>query len=84
MDKKIIIEKLKKIITPYVPNEELLANVNDNSDFIKDLEINSINLVDIVIDIENEFNIEIDNDSMEKMTSVRKAVVIITTKINSK
>lgn len=84
MEKSVILKKLKKIIKPYIPSEELLANVNDDTDFLKDLEINSINLIDIILDIESEFNIEIDNDSMEKMTSVGSAVGIITTKINDK
>jgi len=44
---------------------------------VNDLEIDSANLVDIVLDVEDEFNIEIDNDSMEKMLSVKAVVEII-------
>ena len=83
MIKEEIISKLKTIVKPYVQNEEGFKNLNENTDFINDLEINSANLVDIILDVEDEFKIEIDNDSMEKMLSVKATVDIIQTKINA-
>jgi acyl carrier protein len=38
-------------------------------------------LVDVILDVEDEFNIEIDNDSMDKMLSVKAALDIIQTKL---
>ena len=83
MIKEEIISKLRTIVKPYVQNEEGFKNLNENTDFINDLEINSANLVDIILDVEDEFKIEIDNDSMEKMLSVKATVEIIQTKINA-
>ena len=83
MKKEEIISKLTTIVKPYVQNEEGFKNLNENTDFINDLEINSANLVDIILDVEDEFKIEIDNDSMEKMLSVKATVEIIQTKINA-
>ena len=83
MIKEEIISKLRTIVKPYVRNEEGFKNLNENTDFINDLEINSANLVDIILDVEDEFKIEIDNDSMEKMLSVKATVEIIQTKINA-
>ena len=83
MKKEEIILKLTTIVKPYVQNEEGFKNLNENTDFINDLEINSANLVDIILDVEDEFKIEIDNDSMEKMLSVKATVDIIQTKINA-
>jgi acyl carrier protein len=37
--------------------------------------------VDIILDLEDEFDIEIDNDSMEKMLSVKAAMDIIESKL---
>ena len=71
------IEQLKQIIKPYVPNPEKLDNLTLETDFIKDLAINSANLVDIILDIEEKFEITIDNDGMEKMMSVKAALEII-------
>ena len=83
MTKVEIIGKLTTIVKPYIQNEEGFKNLNENTDFINDLEINSANLVDIILDVEDEFKIEIDNDSMEKMLSVKATVEIIQTKINA-
>ncbi|MGK0422474.1 MAG: acyl carrier protein, partial [Polaribacter sp.] len=69
MTKEEIIGRLTTIVKPYIQNEEGFKNLNENTDFINDLEINSANLVDIILDVEDEFKIEIDNDSMEKMLS---------------
>jgi acyl carrier protein len=83
MTKEEIISKLTTIVQPYVQNEEGFENLNEDTDFINDLEINSANLVDIILDVEDEFNIEIDNDSMEKMLSVKATVEVIQAKMKS-
>lgn len=77
MERTEIIEKLKKIIEPYVQDQEAFANINENTDMLNDLKVNSANLVDIIIDAEIEFDIEIDDDSAEKMLTVKDAVQII-------
>jgi acyl carrier protein len=83
MTKEEIIAQLTTIVKPYVQNEKGFKNINENTDFIKDLEINSANLVDIILDVEDEFDIELDNDDMEKMLSVKATVAIIQSKINA-
>ena len=83
MTKEELITKLRGIVKPYVQNEEAFKNLNENTDFINDLEINSANLVDIILDVEDEFQIEIDNDSMEKMLSVKATVAVIQAKIKA-
>ncbi|MGK0412339.1 MAG: acyl carrier protein [Polaribacter sp.] len=83
MTKEEIIKKLTRIVKPYIQNEEGFKNISENTDFIKDLEINSANLVDIILDVEDEFEIEIDNDSMEQMLSVKATVEVIQAKINA-
>ena len=82
MNKKDLIISLKKIVEPYVQNQEAFNNLSEESDFINDLKIISANLVDVILDIEDEFDIEIDNKSMEKMLSVKAAINIIETKLN--
>lgn len=71
------IEQLKEIIKPYVPNPKHLETLIPETDFLKDLGINSANLVDIILDIEEKFDITIDNDGMEKMMNVKSALAII-------
>lgn len=80
MTKEEIIYCLKKIVAPYVQNDLAFQEFSEETDFLKDLEINSANLVDIVLDVEDEFDIAIDNDSMDSMLTVEDAVGIISRK----
>lgn len=84
MKKEDLIVSLKKIVKPYIQDEEAFDNLTEDTDFITDLKINSANLVDVILDVEDEFDIIIDNDSMEKMLSVKAAMDIITLKLNEK
>ena len=83
MIKEELIIKLKAIVKPYIQDEEAFMNLTEETDFINDLKINSANLVDVVLDVEDEFNIEIDNDSMEKMLSVKAAIEITEQKLSA-
>ena len=83
MTQEELITSLKKIVKPYIQDEEAFENLSEETDFINDLKINSANLVDVILDVEDEFDIEIDNDSMEKMLSVKAAIEIIQTKLTT-
>ena len=82
MDRREILEELKKVLAPYTENKEMLAGVNEQTDLINDLKINSANLVDIIIDAEAKYNIEIDMDSSEKMVDVKSCIDVIEEKMN--
>ncbi|WP_372765774.1 acyl carrier protein [Lutibacter sp.] len=84
MKKEDLIATLKKIVKPYIQDEKAFEKLSENTDFMKDLKINSANLVDVILDVEDEFDIVIDNESMEKMLSVKAALEIINTKLNEK
>ena len=77
-----MIEKLKEIVKPYVQDQTAFEQLSEDTDFINDLKVNSANLIDIVLDVEDVFDIEIDNESMEQMLNVKKAVEIIQSKMN--
>lgn len=81
MEEKELFKKLKAIIQPYVQNEEAMDDLKPETEFIKDLEINSANLVDVILDVEDEFDIEIDNESMNAMKSIGDAKAIIKRKL---
>ena len=78
-----LIAKLKTIVEPYIQDEQAFANLTEDTDFINDLKINSANLVDVVLDVEDEFDIRIENEDMEHMLSVKAAMDIITEKLTT-
>ena len=84
MDREEIISRLKPIVATYAKDKEALENITEETDFINDLKINSANLVDVVLDIEEEFDIEIDDEAMERMLNVSAAITVIEIKLQEK
>ena len=82
MDRKAILNELKKVLAPYTEDKAMLEGINEQTDLIKDLKINSANLVDIIIDAESQYNIEIDFDAAEKMYNVGNCIDVIAEKMN--
>ena len=84
MNNDQLLTELKKIVKPYTKNDEAFENFTEETNFITDLNINSANLVDIVLDVEETFDIIIDNESMEKMVNAKAALSIIQSKLDEK
>jgi acyl carrier protein len=84
MTRDEILSELKAVIAPYTTNKEMLAGIDDQTDLIKDLKINSANLVDIIIDAEAKYDIEIDYDSADKMVNVGTCIDVISEKLKEK
>ncbi len=81
MNNEKLISELKTIIKPYVQDQKDLENITESTDFVKDLKINSANLIDIILDVESKFNIVVDDESIEKMLTVGAAVELINRKV---
>jgi acyl carrier protein len=79
-----LIAKLKTIVEPYIQDEEAFKNLSEDTDFVKDLKINSANLVDVILDVEDAFDIRIENEEMEKMMTVKAAMDIVNSKFSAK
>ncbi|MEL1253646.1 phosphopantetheine-binding protein [Flavobacterium sp. DGU38] len=84
MERQELTQQLKDIIKPYAADKEAYENLTEETDFINDLKINSANLVDIVLDIEEQFDVVIENTDMERMLDVKTAIEIIETKLSAK
>jgi acyl carrier protein len=81
MNNEELISELKAIIKPYVQDQKNMENITESTDFIKDLKINSANLIDIILDVESKFNIVVDDESIEKMFTVGAAIELINRKV---
>lgn len=78
------IPQIKKIVQPYIQNQQAFEKMDLQTNFLKDLNINSANLVDVILDIEDEFDIVMENEDMEKMTTVASAIGVIQEKLDAK
>lgn len=77
MNKETYYEKLKAIITLYLPEDVKAEEIQPQSHFVNELNINSAHLVDIILDVEDAFDIVLANEDMEAMQTVKDALEII-------
>lgn len=74
---------LEPIIKTYLPDDVSATDINPKSDLTRELNINSAHLIDIILDIEDVFNIEFKNDDMEKLRNVNDAISLIQQKTSA-
>lgn len=84
MTKEERYQKLKEIIKTYLPEDVSADAITAESHFINELNINSANLVDIILDVEDAFDIILENDDMDQMQTVENALEIINAKLADK
>lgn len=70
-----VTEKVKSIIVDQLGVEE--DSVNAEASFIDDLGADSLDTVELVMALEEEFNIEISDEDAEKITNVGEAIQYI-------
>ncbi len=68
-------DRVKQIIIEQLGVEE--DSVTDESSFIDDLGADSLDTVEIVMALEEEFGCEISDDEAEKLTTVEQAIKYI-------
>ena len=74
-------EKLKAIVIPYLPDDISPDSMGPDSHMINELNINSANLIDIVLDVEDAFDITLENEDMDGMQTIGDALKIIDSKV---
>ena len=72
-------DKIKEIVIDKLGVEE--AKVTMDSKFIDDLGADSLDTVELIMQFEEEFGIEIPDDDAENLLSVKQAVDYITEKL---
>ena len=68
-------EKIVKIISEQLGKDE--SEISMSSNFIEDLDADSLDTVELVMALEEEFEIDIPDEAAEKITTVQSAVNFI-------
>lgn len=76
-----ILEKVKKIIAEQLDVPE--ADIVPSASFVDDLGADSLDQVELIMAIEEEFNISIPDEDAEKITTVKDAVDYIAKALKS-
>lgn len=66
-----ISERLKKIIVDQLGVDE--SDVVPSASFVEDLNADSLDLVELIMSLEEEFKLQISDEDAEKITSVQEA-----------
>jgi acyl carrier protein len=80
MEQAQVFEKVVTILKPFVKAPEALATVSMESSIVKDLKVNSARLVDVVLEIEDQFGIAIADADADKVRTIGDAVNLIVAK----
>lgn len=70
-----VFEKVKKIIVEQLSAEE--SEVTSEASFIEDLGADSLDIVELIMALEEEFGVEIPDEDAEKISTVGDAVKYI-------
>lgn len=80
MEQQQVFEKVVSILKPFVKNPDALASVAMDTSIQQDLKVNSARLVDVVLEFEDSFGIEVKDDEADKVKTVGDAVRMIMAK----
>lgn len=64
-------ERLKKIVVDQLGVDE--SEVVPNASFVEDLNADSLDLVELIMSLEEEFKLQISDEDAEKITTVQEA-----------
>jgi acyl carrier protein len=70
-----IAEKVKEIVSDKLDVDG--ADIQEEQDFIEDLKADSLAIVEVVLALEEQFEIEIPDEDTEKIKTVRDAIQYI-------
>lgn len=77
-----VAEKVKSIIVNKLGVSE--DEVKEESSFVEDLGADSLDIVELIMDLEEEFGIEIPDEDAEKIRTVGEAIKYIEAKASAK
>lgn len=75
MSEQEILEKVKELVASQLGKSK--DEVTPDSSFIEDLDADSLDLVELIMSMEDEYGLEISDEDAENITTVKDAVTFI-------
>jgi acyl carrier protein len=71
-----VFERIKEVLADRLSVEE--ANITEEANFQEDLDADSLDLVEMIMELEDQFGIKIPDDDAQKIQTVGQAVDYVT------
>ncbi|OHB44878.1 MAG: hypothetical protein A3K50_11765 [Planctomycetes bacterium RIFOXYD12_FULL_42_12] len=82
LTENLIKERLKKILAKELKID--IEDITDNSHIVDDIGVESADMINLLYDIETEFNIEVSNEEAGKNLTIQKMANLVKEKISIK
>jgi acyl carrier protein len=80
MDQKEVFDTVISILKPFAKDPAALAQAGMGTLIMKDLRVNSARLVDVVLELEERFGIQVKDEEAHKVRPVGDAVNLVVSK----
>ncbi len=77
MNQEDIFETTKELIIPHIDDASLINDITIDTSLTKDLDINSASVIDVVMDFEEHFKVEIDDETLGKIDTLGDIIDVI-------
>lgn len=84
MEKDSLLSKIKEIVSKFAGSKDKVRISDENTDIFRDLGVDSARSVDITLDLEEEFQISIDDNEAQKMRKMGDIVRIVQERLKGK
>jgi len=81
METSEVQSKVIEIIGRYAKDKDAVAAATPTTNILDDLKVNSARLVDVILDLEDEFDIEVEDEDADAVNTVGDAVGLIQSKL---
>ncbi len=79
MSREEIFAKVVQIVSPFAKNKEV--EVTEDTNILADLKVNSARLVDVILEFEDAFDIEVEDEDADAVNTIGDAVELIQSKL---
>ncbi len=81
MTREEIFTKVVEIVRPFAKDKDALSGAKLETNILDDLKVNSARLVDVILEFEDEFDIEVEDEDADSVNTIGDAVDLIAAKV---